>query len=320
MFEDDEEEYFRFRKMIENDGNFVHESTIAGSKMQKELISLFTSITKERLGNRTDLVESFLPQFGLGCRRLTPGPGYLEALTQDNVELIKTGIASINEKGVRLTDGRQIDVDVLVCATGFNTTAVPPFQVTGMNEETLAQRLTPVPETYLTIMVDNFPNYFMMFGPNAGIGAGPLTALLEAQGDYIVKCIRKLQKEDYAWMMPQQDRVKDFSEYVGEYFKRTVYMDDCRSWYKTPTGDRISALWPGSILHAMEAWRSPRWEDFDYKPMDSNRLRWLGNGWSVCLNQGGGDPSFYLNPDVVDVPVLGTPESDARCAARPFSH
>ncbi|KAH6984737.1 hypothetical protein BKA56DRAFT_481176 [Ilyonectria sp. MPI-CAGE-AT-0026] len=316
---EDEDYYLKFRKLIEADGNLVHESSIRGSSMQKEFVKTFTDTTKERLASRPDLTTSFMPEFGLGCRRLTPGPGYLEAMTQDNVELIKTGIASINKKGLKLQDGRQVDVDVLACATGFTTTSIPPFKVVGKNGQTLQQRFTPFPETYLTITVDNFPNYFIMLGPNAGIGAGSLTVLIEAQGDYIIKCLRKLQKEDYAWMMPKTARVKDFSDYVGDYFKKTVYMEDCQSWYKTAGGNRISALWPGSILHAMEAWRSPRWEDFEYGSTESNQLRWLGNGWSICL-KGEGDPSFYLNPDVVDMPVAGKPELDPKLAARPYSN
>lgn len=288
--------------------------------MQTEFVRNFTETTRGRLVNRPDLIDSFLPRFGLGCRRLTPGPGYLEALTQDNVDFYTTDIASINEKGLELADGTQVDVDALVCATGFNSTSVPPFQVIGKNCRNLAKRFTPYPETYLTITVDGFPNYFIMLGPNAAIGAGSLTCLIEAQGDYVIKCIRKLQKEDYAWMMPKAARVKDFSDYIGSYFKKTVYMEDCQSWYKTNGGNRISALWPGSILHAMEAWRSPRWEDFEYGHKEENQLRWLGNGWSVCLMEGGGDPSYYLNPGIVDVPPVATPESDERFAARPYSH
>lgn len=293
--------------------------------MQAGFVDVFSQVTKETLVARPDLLAHFSPQFGVGCRRITPGPGYLEALCQDNVELITGEISSINESGlvVANTDaaGRQIDVDVLVCATGFNTSAVPPFPVRGMNGQTLAQKFSPYPQTYLSVAVDDFPNYFIMLGPNSGIGAGSLNPILEAEGDYIVKCIRKLQKEDYRTMTPKRARVEDFNDYIGEYFKRTVYMGDCKSWYKTGDGkgERISALWPGCLAHLMETLRAPRWEDFDFESKDSNRLRWLGNGFSVCL-MAGGDSSFYLNPDYVDVPPVERPEEDERYKVRPFSH
>lgn len=288
--------------------------------MQRAFVATFSKVTEDKLATRPDLLETFSPAFSVGCRRITPGPGYLEALCGDNVELITKNIESINESGL-VVDSRQVDVDVLVCATGFNTSAIPPFPVIGRKGATLAHKFKPFPQTYLSLAVDDFPNYFVMLGPNSGIGAGSLNPILEAEGDYIIKCIRKLQKEDYLSMAPRRERVEDFSDYVGEYFQRTVYMDQCRSWYKTEggTGDRIGALWPGSLLHLMETLRAPRWEDFEFESKDRNRLRWLGNGFSVCLT-GGGDPSFYLNPGEVDVPPAGTPEADARYKARPFSH
>jgi hypothetical protein len=299
----------------------VHYSTIRGSDMASMFIGMFTEITKKRLAKKPELLASFSPTFGVGCRRLTPGPGYLEALIQDNVDFVTEDIDSINESGIQLKGGRQVDIDVLCCATGFVTTSVPPFPVTGKKGATLADKFTPYPKSYLTVAVDDLPNFFIMLGPNSGIGAGSLTVLLEAEGDYVVKCIRKLQKEDYASMAPKKQRVQDFSDYVGEYFKKTVYMDDCKSWYKTGggRGDRILALWPGSILHAMETFRAPRWEDFEFESLHQNRLRWLGNGWSETLMDGG-DASWYLNPDHVDVPVAQAPETDHRFKVRSFSH
>lgn len=324
-FSKDEGSYLKFRKRIEDDGNMVHSSSLRGSDMQNMFVSFFSKITQERLAGRPDLLASFSPTFGVGCRRLTPGPGYLEALTQPNVDFITQGIDSINETGLKLSgpEGRQVDVDVLVCATGFHTSYVPPFPVTGRNGKTLAEKFSGFPATYLTMGLDDFPNYFMMLGPNSAIGAGSLTCLLEAKGDYIVKCIRKLQKEDYTTMTPKRARVEDFTAYIGEYFKKTVYMDDCKSWYKVGgLGDKVSALWPGSILHLMETLRAPRWEDYDYESSDENKLRWLGNGWSMCImdEEEQGDPSWYLNPEYVDVPPEGEPEKDEKIKARPWSH
>ena len=169
--------------------------------------------------------------------------------------------------------------------------------------------------------VDGFPNFFMMLGPNSAIGSGSLTMMIETEGDYIIKCIRKLQKEDYVSMSPKASRVADFSAYCESYFKKTVYVDKCNSWYRSEggKGNRITGLWPGSTLHCLETLRSPRWEDFEYENRDENRLRWLGNGWSVT-QLGEGDPAWYLEPGFMSVPVKGTPEEDEEFKMRPFSH
>ncbi len=57
-----------------------------------------------------------------------------------------------------------------------------------------------------------------------------------------------------------------------------------------------------------------------FESKDENRLRWLGNGWSVTQIGDGGDPAWYLEPGLVNVPVKGRPEEDEEFKLRPFSH
>ena len=283
-----------------------------------------------RLAKRPEIAEQIMPSFAPGCRRLTPGIGYLEALCEDNVDFISTGIERINKDSVKLRDGKEINIDVLVCATGFQTSAPPPFPVRGVNGLPIAERWSPHPETYLSIATDSFPNHFMMLGPNAGIGAGSLTIMIEQFGDYIVRCIRKIQKEDIKSMVVKKARVQDFQSLCKEYFKRTVYMDECRSWYRSDggKGDTIIYLWPGSTLHCIETMRSPRWEDFEYEYLkqegvadgeEPNMLRWMGNGFSDILLKGG-DLAYYLEPSLQDIPAHPKPEETWKHVKKAFSH
>ncbi len=282
---------------------------------------MFRAAMEEVLAPRPDLIKALIPTFAPGCRRLTPGTGFLDSLLQPNVNVIHDDrIASISETSITLTSGATVtDIDVLVCATGFHVSEAPSFPLVGRGGITLAERWSSLPESYLSLAVDGFPNYLMMFGPNSAIGFGSLTKIIEAEAEYVVKVIRKLQKEDYASIEPKPERVKDFAGYVGAYFRDTVYMMECRSWYRR--GDHIVGLWPGSTLHALEALRSPRWEDWVYESVDGgkgNGLRWLGNGWSTT--QTDGDPSWYINPEEVEVPVDKTPEENPLYKARPWSY
>lgn len=284
---------------------------------------------KERLATKPHILESLLPSFSVGCRRLTPGPGYLEALVEDNVDFLDVPISKADQNALVLENGERKQLDILVCATGFQASAPPPFPVIGVNGQTMKQKFTPYPETYMSLATDGFPNFFMMLGPNAAIGTGTLTTMIEMTGDYIIKCIRKLQKENIMKMEVQSRRVKDFSRIIDNYFEKTVYLDDCSSWYRSNggRGERISGLWPGSALHAMECLRSPRWEDFDYvykgekEGEESNRLSWLGNGWSTAQTQAGGaEVAYFLQPGVVDIPAAPFPEDTKLYRQRPFSY
>jgi cation diffusion facilitator CzcD-associated flavoprotein CzcO len=192
--------YLDLRITIERDGNSVHALTHKDSATQKFVRDDLTALMKEKLAKKPPIFDSLLPGFSVACRRLTPGPGYLEALVADNVEFINTPIDRAESMAVILKDGQRKELDVLVCATGFHTSAPPPFTVTGRDGQTIHQKFNPFPETYLSLAIDGFPNYFMMLGPNAAIGTGPLTTMIERTGDYIIKCIRKLQKRAFlAW-------------------------------------------------------------------------------------------------------------------------
>jgi hypothetical protein len=76
--------------------------------------------------------------------------------------------------------------------------------------------------------------------------------------------------------------------------ERTVWHDPCRSWYKAagPEG-KITALWPGSTLHYMEALSELRLEDWDVK-YEGNRFAWLGNGYSQCEIDTTADWGYYI--------------------------
>ncbi|ETS80720.1 hypothetical protein PFICI_08249 [Pestalotiopsis fici W106-1] len=330
-FLNDPEKLLAFRKTLERHGNTVHEVAHRDSDLQKMAVTMSTAAMRERLSSKPEIADFLIPSFGVGCRRATPGPGYLEALGRPNVDFITDPIKEVNSKGILLKTGRQIDLDCIVCATGFNTSGVPQFQVHGSNGTTLAQRFSPNSEAYLSLAVDGFPNLFFMLGPNAGVGSGALTIIIESAGDYIIKCIRKLQKEDYSTMNVKKERVSDWVEHCQAYFKKTVYTDQCKSWYKGSGGDgsHIIGLWPGSTLHALEALRSPRWEDFEWESLrnSGNKMRWLGNGYSITHTksssddgQYGGDPAWYIDPMFQDKPLPGRPEDDMRYKMRPFSH
>ncbi|KAK4194362.1 hypothetical protein QBC40DRAFT_319912 [Triangularia verruculosa] len=322
----DPELFLKFRKVFEDLGNTIQSTTILSHPDQVSSQSFFHSSMTTKLSTRPDLRSLLIPTFAPGCRRVTPGPGFLESLLKPNVAVIPDPITSITPTGISTTAPSTTthEFDAIICATGFAVGQAPPFPLLGRDSTPLTEHWSSFPQTYLSMTTSNFPNLFFLFGPNSAIGFGSLTKILEALVDYLCQYIRKMQKEDYASMEPKPERVADFEEYTKTYFENTVYMDKCSSWYRK--GDRVVGLWPGSTLHALEALRAPRWEDYDFETVGGrggNKLGWLGNGWSVTQMKGqkyGGDPSWYLNPDEVEIPVEGRPEENEKWGRRPWSH
>lgn len=142
--------------------------THAASETQKNARELFTSSMKKRLGDSPKgraLAELLIPTYPVGCRRQTPGPGYLEALLQDNVDTRFDDIAQIYDKGILTKSGKHIEFDVIICATGFDTTFQPRFPLKGQDGVDLAEKWhnEDCPKAYFGISTPEFPNYFSEF-------------------------------------------------------------------------------------------------------------------------------------------------------------
>lgn len=331
-FKNDPESWLDFRLMIEAEGNNIHAVTLKGTPMQMGAQKEFEQGMKARLQKKPHLFDWLKPNFAPGCRRLTPGPGFLEAISEDNVNFIRDRISRITPKGVETEDGKLHEIDVLVCATGFYASAAPPFRTAGLNGHTLQEHWHTRATNYLSLTTDQFPNHFFMLGPNGAIGEGSLTMMIESCGDYILKAIRKVQKDNIKSINIKPERVKDFTKYCDAYFRNTVFMDDCNSWYRKDGQGRpsstVTGLWPGSCLHCIESLRSPRWEDYEYEYLpeengsEVNTMSWLGNGW--CVNQIGEvrtvDLGFYLKPEFQEKPQEARPEENERFRIRPFSY
>jgi hypothetical protein len=258
---------------------------------------------KTKLAKKPEIYEAILPTWLPGCRRLTPGPGYLEALVEDNVNFVTTPIVKLTEHGILTSDGKERVVDAIVCATGFDTSHTPRFPVVGRNGINLSDQWKDIPTAYMSLATPNFPNYFVVGGPNSATGGGSLLIIFESVISYIVQCIQKLQREKILSMEVSPPALKAWNNYCDAYFPGTVHVSNCRSWYKGGKEDgRVVGLWPGSSNHANRALKYPRWEDWVYtRKDDDGLLGWLADGWTEA-DRHGGDTSAYL--DEADVPPV----------------
>lgn len=116
---------------------------------------------RKRLAAKPHLAKNLIPKFAFGCRRPTPGNGYLEALASENVDPIFAPITTITPSGIRTADNLEHKFDAIVCATGFDVSFKPRFPLLGRGGENLQDRWTQeTPKSYMSLMIDGFPNYF----------------------------------------------------------------------------------------------------------------------------------------------------------------
>src|SRR4029450_7039393 len=114
---------------------------------------------------------------GFGTRRLPLETFYYEVYNQDNVELVdinETPIERITPAGIK-TSEKEYAFDIIIYATGFDaiTGSFDKIDFRGAGGARLKDKWKGGPETYLGIMVHEFPNMLMLMGPHTGLGDVP---------------------------------------------------------------------------------------------------------------------------------------------------
>jgi cation diffusion facilitator CzcD-associated flavoprotein CzcO len=150
----------KYRKEIETGLNGMFPLFLKGTTTQDETRNGMIAQMKEKLNNKF-LEEKLIPDWSVGCRRLTPGVGYLESLSKENVEVVYGEIERITEQGCFCENGKEYPVDVLICATGFDTTFKPRMPLLGPDGNNLQDDWAVEPKSYLGIAAAGFPNYLV---------------------------------------------------------------------------------------------------------------------------------------------------------------
>ncbi|PLN78359.1 FAD/NAD(P)-binding domain-containing protein [Aspergillus taichungensis] len=254
-----------------------------------------TNQMAEKLNHDPELCEKLIPKFEVGCRRVTPGQGYLESFSLPNCNLSNSTITHISENAVHTADGKAFECDVVICATGFDVSHIPHFPIIGKDGRRLADKWNVDPETYLSVSTVGFPNYFIMMGPNCLGGHGSLVESLNWTGDYFMKWIRKIATEDIKSVEPKLDAEKAFVRYGDQVHKTLVWTGGCKSWYKRGTADgRVVALFGGSAILFRRMMQEIRGEDWDIEYSSANRFRFMGNGFTAWEMKEDSDLAWYV--------------------------
>lgn len=303
-FASDPEHLREYRRQIESGMNGQFAIFLRNTQGQRSTREYMTQQMKDKLKN-PDLERALIPDWSVGCRRITPGVGYLESLGDEKVHVVYGNINEVTEKGCICDDGKEYPVDVLICATGFDTSFRPRFPVLGPDAN-LQDLWKDTPESYLGIAAAGIPNYLTFLGPNSPVGNGPVLSAIgtflssiscltrtEAQADYMMKLVDRYQTTNINSFTPKAEAVRDFIEFKDQLMRRTVWADGCRSWYKPTADGPVTGLWPGSTLHYLEAMDEVRLDDWEVK-YNGNRFAWLGNGYSQTEIDETADWGYYI--------------------------
>ncbi len=239
-----------------------------GSKwMQTQLRRLAEHHLRHQVADQS-LLAALTPSFSPGCKRLLISNTWFPTLQRSNVALVTQAAKAVTPQGVLGADGRHYACDVIIWGTGFKATEfIAPMQIYGEQDPAIAaaQPNSPAPElgdlwrrgpaaTHLGITVAGFPNFFMLVGPNTGLGHNSLIFMIECQVNYIVGALSDQRARGRPVLRLRPDVQQDGYGQVQHKMRATVWASGCKSWYQNADG-HIDTLWPA---YTWEYWLKTR--------------------------------------------------------------
>jgi cation diffusion facilitator CzcD-associated flavoprotein CzcO len=203
-----------------------------------------------------ELRRVLVPDYPIGGKRVLISDDYYQALGRNNVEVVTSEVDHVDASAIVTRDGRTLPADVIILATGFESTSfLAPMKIEGGAGNSLEELWKDGAEAYLGIVVAGFPNFFMIYGPNTNLGHNSILFMIECQVNYVMDCLRALEERDLASIDLRADVMRRFNQRLRAVLDRTVWARTGKSWYKRADG-RITNNWSGTTLEYW--WRTRR--------------------------------------------------------------
>ncbi len=211
------------------------------------------------------LRQKMTPQYPIGCKRILLSSDYLATFNQTHVTLVTDAIRHITPLGIETTDGKVHEVDIIVYGTGFAATEfLAPLSVKGRDGKDLHAAWAQGAKAYLGITVPDFPNLFLLYGPNTNLGHNSIVHMLESQIAHVMRCLHALRANNAQAIEVRPDVYAAYTAHIQNRLSRTVWMG-CTSWYVDERGYN-STNWPGFTLSYRWLTRTARMSAYRFLP------------------------------------------------------
>ena len=191
---------------------------------------------------------------------------YYPALARPTVDVVTAGIAEVTETGVIDQDGVEHPADVIIYGTGFHVTdAFDDLSFTGRAGRTLRETWRELGmNTHYGITVTDFPNLFLLLGPNTGLGHNSVVFMIECQARYVAQAISAVHGYGCSGLDVRSEVLQRSNAAVMERLQKGIWTrGGCTSWYLDSAGVNRT-IWPGFTVRYWAETRRFRPEDFEF--------------------------------------------------------
>lgn len=233
----------------------------------------FTKHIDRELGDRTDLRDKVLPTYPPYGKRILMDNDWIATVRREDVELVADGVAGFEAGHVVTSDGQRHAADVVVLATGFDThNMLAPMTIRGRSGGELHELWGAEDAfAYLGMSVPDFPNLFIVGGPNTALGHGGSAIYVnECCIGYITQMIIRMVEDGLGAVEVREDIAKAYNAKIDAEHEQLIWTHPgMTNWYRNAAGRVVTTI-PFRGVDFWEMTRRPNLDDFSTTPATSS--------------------------------------------------
>ncbi len=228
---------------------------------------VFTRYVEEQLQDRPELIERVLPEYPPFAKRMLLDNGWFRTIKKPHVDLIPEHLAKVDGNTLFTSSGETVEADVIILATGFQTTNVlGSYDIVGREGQLLRDHWgEDNASAYLGTLVPGFPNFFILLGPNVGSGhGGSMIRNIENQMHFAGQVVQCAEAQEASTVEVKETAYKDYSRRIDDAHDRLVWTHPgTENWYRNSQG-RVVAITPWRNDAFWRMTRSPDEADLEF--------------------------------------------------------
>jgi cyclohexanone monooxygenase len=207
--------------------------------------------------------RKLVPTHPYGCKRPLFSNVYYPAFNEPNLELVTDHIVGIEPDAVVTAGGNRRVVDVIVLATGYETTKYASVvDFVGRDGVHIDVAWSDGAVANLGVTTAGFPNLFMLYGPNTNNGS--ILTMIEYQVDHFLAHLRVLEQQRAAWVDVRPATMERSNADIQAAIARVrVWQAECNGYYRSRSG-RVVTQWPFSMLEFQRRTATIDPDDYEY--------------------------------------------------------
>ena len=233
-----EERKAKFEELWQKPGFAFWFGNFADLMMNPEVNAYASEFVRQKIEARVhnpDVARKLLPDHPFGTKRVPLENGYYEVYNRSNVRLVdlrETPIERIISSGIR-TSAEEHALDTIIYATGFDagTGALNRIGIRGEGGLLLAEKWREGPKTFLGLLVNGFPNLFIVNGPHNAAALGNGGRCIEQNVDWIARCIGHMRAKGFRRITPTAAAEDEWTEHVYDVAEASVLGKMKNSWF-----------------------------------------------------------------------------------------